>query len=338
MSLKRLLTEYPLGPRWETPSTFIECADVLGVRVQLAGLVARNTDGSEATGSAADPTRVPLRRAYWELVERATVWDAMCAREKTFELRDATGTVRACGNYDQVFPESPPNARWTYSRSNGVAAGGTFSEACRFAFAELVERDRVLRSWFGHGRTKPVALPAHSMRDRLRTAYDFRAYLFPPGETRSVGSEFEAAAVFGFPIAPDVPLVFGTAASRSSRAALTRAWRECIQRLGFLWGEPIPTAAPDFARRAEYHQEFYLWPASHERLRAWLDGMHASQCHPLSTSPDLPASFVDLTPAHLKGRLHVVKAVGGDALPLVFGEGHPRVPAAAQHLQVHPLA
>ena len=42
--------------------------------------------------------------------------------------------------------------------------------------------------------------------------------------------------------------------------AVAAATCECLQRLGFLWGEAIPQDLPAFAPTPDLHQEYYLHP------------------------------------------------------------------------------
>jgi ribosomal protein S12 methylthiotransferase accessory factor YcaO len=193
----------------------------------------------------------------------------------------------------------------------------SFEEAARRARLELFERDRVLRSWYGDLAPKRVALPS-SVPDALFRAYDFEAYEF------EVVQKIHTAGVFGFPVTKE-PVIYGFAARETPRDALSAALDECIQRLGFLWGEPIPEASPHPAPTPSFHQEFYLCPENHEALRRWLRGEHASLFAGRFRMPalvDEPAVEA-LRPAWLSPELHVVRANPRGHVPLGFGAAHP---------------
>jgi ribosomal protein S12 methylthiotransferase accessory factor YcaO len=234
-----------------------------------------------------------------------------------------------------VFPRAPPNASYAYSRSSGVAAGPDFAAACRTARAELVERDRFLRSWYGETVPEPIELSNDSAWEALAPFYDLRAYAFPVQPNAQ--PDVDVVAVFGFPKVPRAPLVYGFGADVWRERALRRASNETLQRWAFLRGEAIPERAPAFSTTAEYHQEFYLWPAMHARLRAWLAGSHAERAPVIERrrpEPNVP-EFVELGRTN---ELSVVRALPRSELPLVFGCGHPNAPRHAHEpYLVHPF-
>ncbi|HLV66636.1 MAG TPA: YcaO-like family protein [Polyangiaceae bacterium] len=316
---------------------------LFGRTFHLVGFTSVSAAGETVTGSAADMGDAPIARAYFELLERACVLDAVERAASEYGLRDATGRALGTCPSDVVFPREPPGAGFRYSLSNGVAAGRTWTDASAAALAELVERDRVLRSWFGESRPEPVPLPPRSIFAELASAYELRAYRFPsPGEDRSATTKaLTAVGVFGFPRSPNFPLVYGLAAANSPQQALFRAQRECLQRLAFLWGEDIPEQEPTFSPSAAYHQEFYLWPAAHERLRRWLDGGSYDPDFLVPPHPEAAQEdrFVDLTPVTLRNALLVIKAIPSSQLPLTFGKEHPFIPSErAARSGLHPIA
>jgi hypothetical protein len=308
------------------------------LRIDVAGLVSRGPDGLDAVGSAAGRFESALPRAYFELVERVCVLEAMRSSATCFPALDTCGRVTARLERAEVFASAPGAASWVYSRSNGVALGRSWAAASSAAELELIERDRVLRSWYGCTRPIVLARAALTELSGLQACYDIEAYEFPA--ERQPGPR--VAGVFGFPRSHSAPLVCGFGAGLTLEGALSRSAGECQQRLGFLWGEQIPSAEPEFALQPEYHQEYYLWPGRHARLRAWLAGEHvryAGVLTPLVESPPRERRFVDLTPECGIGGLRVVKAIAGDELPLVFGRGHPwAAPSLPQELEIHPIA
>lgn len=332
-TLRRLKEELPLAPHWGPIEPFVESVEVDGLLLHSVGLHAASDRGADATGSAATRTEPPMERAYFELLERTAILDAM-SREREVSVIDDLGKQLGSARRDLVFPETPCPEQWRYSLSNGVAAARTIERATKAARAELVERDSVLRSWFG-GKA-PTRHAPRSLTDWCpRNTYDVEIYSF---ENDGPSAELVVAGVFAFPRCAETPLVYGLGAARDLDQAIQRAGGECQQRLAFLWGEALPAEVPAFAPTASYHQELYLWPASHTRLRAWLCGEHAHGA-PLVAKPSRASSrFVDLTPEHLISRAWVVKALPQSEFQLTFGRGHPDVPPALQRYGVHPIA
>jgi hypothetical protein len=199
----------------------------------------------------------------------------------------------------------------------------------------------VLAAWYGETRPVPLPEEAGDAGRGLLSQYAFQAYEFP--STRDEGTP-AVAGVFAFPASSAAPLVYGFGAGATIAAALRRSWTELHQRLGFLWGEEIPREVPLPAPSVDFHQETYLCPASHDRLRAWLAGEH-TRFDPCLARPLQPVGetagrcFVDLTPPGGLAGLRIVKALPAAEIPLVFGRGHPwaRHPLP-EALQVHPIA
>src|SRR5262249_25030199 len=157
-------------------------------------------------------------------------------------------------------------------RSNGVAVGPDLAAACRAAELELVERHRVLASWYGEATPRLLEMADLDISIAPAQHYVARAYAFTP-ETAGMPA---VVGMFAFPREAEAPFAMGLAAGAAFGEAIARAAAELRQCLGFLWGETIPTEEPSFATNVEFHQEWYLRPASHARLRAWLAGEHRS--------------------------------------------------------------
>jgi hypothetical protein len=338
LELDHLLSRFPLSPRWRRPQRFSGLAEIDRFVIRTEGLLAESNDASQVTGSAGAADDCPLPRAYFELIERATLLDWKAQPRSRYALLD--DSARAIGDCEHadVFLEDSPQADFRHSISNGVAIHSDPVAACAAARAELVERDRLLRSWFGGARPERLPAGAVTSAEALAAAYDFESYEFPAGD-RNATNQLRVAGVFGFPKRDHAPLVFGTAAATALPEAVARAERECLQRLGFLWGEAIPVQLPAFEASAAYHQDYYLCPHSHRSLRLWLSGEYADETSALFEVPSTRAlRFANLTPEHLSGRLWVVKALPDTELPLVFGRIHPNVDPSRQRHGVHPLA
>jgi hypothetical protein len=333
--LDALRASAPLPCGWEIVETLLDAAEVPGLSVSLVGLLARTEDGREALGSAGAPGAPPCARAYFELFERIAVLEAMAERRAGYLSRSAAGDTETLA-FSDVFPEAPASAPFRYSRSNGVAAGATWLDACTRAFAELVERDRLLRAWYGEGEPLQLTLGEDEALRALEPWYEFRGYSFPGSV--NPGSGLAVAGLFGFPKSADAPLVFGSAAAATLPSALSGARRECLQRWGFLWGERIPSEAPSFAPTADYHQELYLWPAMHEPLRRFLAGEHVG-LGVLRAGPELESGGCQFVDLGLGAGPAVARALARAELPLTFGRGHPAVRTALpESLSVHPIA
>ena len=135
--LAALKSEFPLPDGWTVAECFMDQAKIGDLSIRLAGLLARREDGADATGSAAQAVGDPLPRAYFELLERVGLLDAIRFTRSRFPLLSALGEcVGACAG-SLVFPKNPVGVGWGYSRSNGVAIGRTWREACEAAAFEL---------------------------------------------------------------------------------------------------------------------------------------------------------------------------------------------------------
>src|SRR5690606_33173154 len=179
----------------------------------LVGLVSANDRGEDVTGSAAEAQTYPYRRAYFELVERAALLDALHERPDTFALWDAyENHVGEC-SADTAFPLAPAEAEWVYARSNGVAAGPDWQNACRSARAELIERHRVLSAWYGF--SVPAALDSQraEVLEHLATRYRFEAYEFFDVPNAVATDELCVVGIYGFPSSPADPLLYGLGAA-----------------------------------------------------------------------------------------------------------------------------
>lgn len=333
--LARLLREFPCSPHWGHPELFSDVTEIAGVRFYLDGLMASAAAEMSATGSAASVDGHDIDRAYFELVERTCLLDAIDAALPVRTLLDAAGNATGSCVREQAFPLAPAGARWAYARSNGVAAGPDWASACAAAQAEALERHHVLCAWYGYSVPRRHSLDDPTLR-QLASLYDFEAHEFP-APSNEAGEPLSVVGCFGFPKLREAPFLAGFGAAPELHAAEQRAVRETLQRLGFLWGEAIPDAEPTLAHTADYHQELYLWPPMQARVRAWLDGAHAGRCGAPLPSDDARPAFIDITPEHLAPRLRVAKLVQGVGLTLTFGLGHPRVEGAAA-LGAHPIA
>ena len=337
--LASLRSKHPLPEGW---SEAVGADDVIvadGIELYRAGLSA-SAGTDEVTGAAASTDGAPLARAYFELVERATTLAALRARPDVVDLWSADGEPAGKAAAADVFPESAEPAVWRYARSNGVALRDDWPSACRHALWELCERDRILRSWYGEIVPEAVALPTSFPVFAKTSRYEWVARTFRAEGSAAWSAGVEVCAIFGFPLDRGAPLVAGYGARPTIGEALAAAAVEVTQGLAFLWDESIPEVEPAPLPAAMAHLERFLVPENHGRVRAWLDGAHASYRdeRPRPPEPVAPVTFVDLGAlGGLAGGLRVAKAVCASALPLTFGVS-PLGAHLPPDLRLHPVA
>lgn len=319
----------PFTNKWpegfSAPEVFSDVLALEDVRVRRAGAVVRTAGGVEITGSAAELSDDPTPRAVFELVERAATVESFAKRA--------------------AFREVPETYR--YARSNGIALHTTHGEASALARAELAERDRVLRSWYGGASPERVLEGGGDALAALLhlRAYEVEVYVFPSSDGAPALSDLVVAGVFAFPKCVGAPLSMGFAARPGRAAAVESAARETLQQAAFLWEEPVmPESAPaTIGPTALQHLEWWQHPSRHPALRAWLTGEHAAQfagcvddiSAAVGVTPHAAVQFHDLTPAWA-GAFRVARATCDAALPLVFGTP-PWAETLPHALRVHPV-
>lgn len=328
-NLKSLLSKYPLPAEASAPELFCERVRVAELELGLVGLWVE-IDGTQITGSAAEPGAPPLHRAYFELLERVNLMRVVQATEEPTRLRllTARGEFVRLVERDEAFPASPNPRAFRPAFSNGVATGATYADAVARAWAEAVERDAMLKSWYGDLRLEPLPSSALGRWSSMQGLYEL--------ELRCVrwAAHWVVAAV-GFPRDAGTPKCLAFAARQELEPANEAAHREFVQRLGFLWGEEIPSAEPTPTPAADYHQELYLWAGSEPWLRRWLDPGRVTRAAPQWEQPPPAEGFFELTPRELQGRLSIVKAHQPKLWPLLFGAGFDP-PGAGQPGSVQP--
>lgn len=310
----------------------LDDAKIDGATIHLAG-VAVDVDGECVTGSAASTVEVPIERAYLELLERLAILEAIERAPSRFATFDEVGTPTGIAPFAKVFPTSPTPDEWRWARSNGVAVGPNFGFAANRARLELIERDRVLRSWYGEILPRKAEIEPSLVPVALRSHYDVRASVFGDSDGAVV------CGVFALP-RNGAPLSFGFAARPTAREAVASAALECLQRIGFLFGETSVDEEPDAAPTPDFHQDYFLTSDGNRRVQQWLAGNHQG-LHAFAP-PRVRGSrrsYVDMTPDWFRSGLSVVRAVPDDEVPLWFGASHPLVDGAhLSAISVHPIA
>lgn len=308
--LTSLCEHYSLPAGWSLAEHFVDDVRIGTIQVAMAGLIARASRGLELTGSAARVGQAPIDRAYYELLERVSLFDARDSKHPLC-FRDARGNETGAADRDVLFPPQIANDGVRQSISNGAALQRTWAAACAAATAELVERDRVLRAW--RGDFAPTTLDWSRSWLAPGDVYRMEAYRFGPA------TRYTVAGVFALPREPTTPLAYGFGADEDPGSAIRRAEGECIQRMAFLWGEEIPDRSPDPVPTPEFHQEYYLCPTNHDVLTRFLRGERVRSPKAHSHFDEESIRFVDVTPKSLAGRLWVAKAHAAGALQLHFG-------------------
>jgi len=315
-SLQELQQRFPLPPGWTFQEAFMQEATVGSLTLFMVGLVASGGDRN-AMGSSTQADGYPVNRAYFELLERISIYEAH-QHDRVLAVRDAAGDIVGQRAAARVFPRDV-SERLRLSLSNGVALHSSWQDACSSALHELIERDRVLRSFAGEFAPARLELPESKLA--RATAEQFETVAYEIGQ-RDPAPRHRTALWFMMPQEISLPLTYGFGTAETLEAALARAEREAMQRLAFLWGEELPGAQVEPTPTPDFHQEYYLYPPNHARLTEWLAGAikprHPSQRR-LPLFDGEPVTFIDLTPAALQGKLYVAKAVSPSARQLRFG-------------------
>lgn len=317
--LDGLAERFPLSSSWSKPEVFQEDLMLGRDSIRMFGVMTRHSSGETVVGSAAEIGNTPYERGYFELIERASIFEFMqseCAEHKESSLF------------------------WRPAKSNGVALHTIQEQARLSAVLELVERDRILRTWFGEHPPQKIQDSRFQILSSIEKDYDIQVYRF----TNSADplSDIEVLGMFGFPKSTR-PILFGFGAGFSMMQAFDRAYREFIQRLGFLWDEEFSDDI-QFSPTPEYHLGVHHHPRNKNALMAWLSGAHQglARFHDAAKRQKggraTSVEYQDITPLHFQGKLFVVKATDESRMPLVFGRGHPWVHSMPEELQVHPIA
>jgi hypothetical protein len=312
---------YPLPPGWRLAEKLMETHTCGVISVDLLGLIAQSaqaphTQVTASAGSIQGDANGIAVRAYFELLERVALLDALAQPAQMHKVFTLTGQEMQTRSLAELFPESPRPAEWVYAKSNGVAAHTERDQACWRAYKELAERAIILRSWYG--RVAPCTrCPLALLPSALSKQMDAQKLSLYEFSTPSDG----ISCIGAFIKVPQGFWAYGFASAKRSEAAALAAVEEAFQRLGFLADETVVEALPEFSPTPDYHQEYYLSAIGTERIEQWLQGAFFGEAGEISKP--LPeynqCFFVDLTPASLQGKCYVIKAFHQDITPLAFG-------------------
>ncbi|HEX5035316.1 MAG TPA: YcaO-like family protein [bacterium] len=330
-SLENLSEAHPLPGDWKNPELYEEVAETPSARLLLTGLTADHPRYGRVFAAAADFAEPQLLRCYFELLERVSILEAENSERGDFELKEPNGKFAGSLSKSKLFLSSDAPEIWQYSRSNGVAAHRDWASACRNAQLELVERDRLLRSWFGQLRPAPVPFRPPVADSRYR----FQMYSFAdPGDPCPIFVH----GLFAFPQSEEVLLAYGSGAGWSAEAASDKAIREFLQMYGFLLGEKVDAEEPKPAPHPSYHQAMNFRPEGRKKISGWLEGNHSVFASPPKSRGEPAIFYADISPPALQNKVFVAKAVCPERVPLTFGQARPRgaekLPA---DLLIHPF-
>lgn len=330
-TLDSVASHFPLSAHWHSPQVFSDKLALGNLEIAMLGISAAGVRSGGVSASAVSLHGLPLERAWFELVERSSILDFFAAMPSELEVfRFGAGSER--WPIERVFGCETETSR--LSKSNGVASHTQKLEACASAYRELLERDQVLRTWLGWQEVTTIDCN-FTARYQLESLYHLTTVeFFKSPQTTVLG-------IFGVPKDRALhPLVCGFGSAATFAQAMEKAESELLQRLAFLWGEPLPVTVPEKTPTALFHQQWSLTPQGIGTIEKWLAGRMPRIPGPRQTTPPLfeHTYFVDITPSHLVGRVVVVKAYHPDLLPLYFGDFPESFGKVLPELAIHPIA
>ena len=310
------LTE-PFIEKYTLIENFHEIEKIDDAEVELSGVAYKAPCGKILSGSAGSLVNSSKKlstkdRAFFEFLERASVFEH---------------TQKS---------ETPQGETWKSSISNGVAIHTSEKEATASAYYEVIERDRVLRSWYTNEQPELRDDLLDIETSKLFHSYEFHTYRVPshPGD---LFLSFNCIMTVARHIKNNI-YILGFGVADDDQQASRKSLNETIQRIGFLHGE-VMTGEIDFSPSALYHQDFYLKPENSMLIENWLEGKNPVQVDlpPLYEFEEM--SKIDITPRELAGHFHVIKVTSSQRVPLIFGKDYKilnsHIPAS---LEVHPIA
>src|SRR3954454_6677150 len=90
--LAALQRKYKLPRGCALSDTLLQQVTLGGLELYMVGLVGSVPGGSGVVGAAADRSGFPVERAFFELIERVSLWVARSA-DKPLRVRDQAGTL-----------------------------------------------------------------------------------------------------------------------------------------------------------------------------------------------------------------------------------------------------
>ncbi|MEU8889914.1 TOMM precursor leader peptide-binding protein [Streptomyces sp. NPDC048442] len=275
-------------------------------------------------------------------------------------------------SYTCFGPTGPGDRRFVYETSNGLALGGSWTEAALHGLLEVAERDAFLTTWYTRLPAPRVDLDSAADRriplltERTRQEHGYQLHAFATVLEQRVPA-FWVAAQDLYGRADHPALLCGAGAHLDPERALLRALDELT---GFLAGAVKQhdraraarlLADPDAVEEMEDHAQLYGHPEAFERLDflfrdgpavptgslarelPWPEyedlGQDLAELVQRYLDTGLDVVVVDLTASeHRSAELSCVKVIVPGAVPMSFGhrfrrvDGLPRLLSAPRRL------
>ncbi len=299
---------------WTLQDKLNQTIQVHDLSIHVSGLTAADETGMTVTGSAADDTTAPWERGYFELLERIAIAEDLKKNRDT----------------------SSKSEYWRPSKSNGVAIGNSIESAQINARLEAYERHVLLDFWYNQWAPENITNEFKESSQFLQLSYDLGIYKFSYPEAGAPS----VIGYFAIPKNENLPLLMGFGCHQEIQIAYKKARGELLQRLGFLWGEPLPQAEPLFAPNAQFHLEYYLFVPNHGVLRKWLNGNSYRPRH-TKHGVNFDSSLWQFSELHLQDlnkNMFVYRAKHPDCYNLTFGLAHPSFVGVNTEIRIHPFA
>lgn len=243
MFRKRILKmkkEY-LPKGWKLIEEVEDTINVGEMKIYRSGLFAKNKE--KVSLGAASGITSQRSRAYYELLERIYLQEKN--RVDSTEVKE-----------------------YTFSITNGAAIHTCPELAKTSSVNELIERDRILRSWYGFSDPKELVDDKFQISE-ISKIYDIKLFEFL--DENDPRSDIKVMGIFLYPKNESDHFLFGFGASDSIEKAFFKTKDELITRLSFLWQEEIEENY-EFSPTSGHHQEFYLDKNNQLWIDDWLTG------------------------------------------------------------------
>ena len=309
------------------------------IEIELCGIAVENELQQVITGSAGallsasqnNNGITTQERALMEVQERVAiqfcinVLKAETRRQNhsfsCFEKNIDEAQGRYVLNPKFLFPSSSNPKMWEYSKSNGMALHTSWESACLSAACELVERDMILRAWFGESLPMLVNGFGGLDSEELNDFYEIYTLSFGKRTVVNLEKDLFVHGCFFIPKDKKYPFICGFGCADSVGKSIIKAEQESLQRLGFLWDESLPLSLPNFMPHSGFHQEYYLFSGNHGVIRDFLLGkFFEKEKSKVFIKNPIKMEFFDLTPGFFGGDFYLAKATCDDCIPLIFGK------------------
>lgn len=303
-------------------------------KIYLYGFVAQHEDFGEAYGSSGSLEDDNGIGAWFELIERISLVEKIKADSSTtYSSYLFDGNPSKSYLQKELFPKSP-SKDFEFAKSNGVATHTDIIEARSRTAFELIERERIIKSWYLKAPPKCLDI-SNEFSKGFVDRFQFIEGDFGSSDVDGLGSIY-TSGVFLFPKKKENIAIYGFGAGLSNSDAKAKAAREAIQRLGFLWEEEPLDSAPSFSPSPSYHQEYFLQKNQEKYLKEWISLEHNKPIN-LPKASKIVIDYVDLTLENFIDS-YTVRAYCSDLMPLVFGKWYHNKFEVSDSKLIHPVA